>query len=376
MLVVRLSLFNVMFHSIICSWMYNISHHHHLFPTHPKSVRGIAGDGKEQYNLYYSIWCCLCVSIWTMESKMTEYGWPTIKVFVKSWPYRAPGWISIFVFDFFTLFWYVDIYINTAQNLDRVDEQLVHIYSDIPKSQYEWLLFVSAATLLPSGAFIFVEIFRDSSANEKAGVESYAEGVCLLLLTVAWIPSVIVATTPGGFASVIGNSYFFTWATTIFVLETTMWFVHDSRWQVHQALAQKEHEYKKHQQKVLEQTLQIQAEGAKSAALQPLAADNQQPEEEEEEEWPQLSSTVRGGGMRGDDSENSIEVIAGETDPMDGGGRIAVRDIRQTGGAGTAFEMQPTPDDYDNLDDSIRQEIRMKETNRRAYFDTLDDILE
>jgi hypothetical protein len=332
--------------------------------------------------------------MWTLESKMTEYGWPTIKVFVKSWPYRAPGWISIFVIDFFTLFWYVDIYINTAQNLDRVDEQLVYIYSDIKSSHYEWLLFVSAATLLPSMAFIFVEIFRDSSTTEKPAVESYAEGVCLLLLTFAWIPSVIVATTPGGFAAVIGNSYFFTWATTIFVIETAMWFVHDSRWQVHQALAQKEQEYRKHQEKVLEQTLQIQAveQGAKPSVMaqsNAIEEDDQHSrgddegdnnDVDDEEEWPQLAPIARGGrGMHRDDSANNSSGLMDDgTDSMeDKGGRMAIRDINQMGGATTGFVLQSTADDnYDNLDDSIRQEIRMKETNRRAYFDTLDDILE
>lgn len=348
------------------------------------SVRGIAGDGKEQYNLYYSIWCCLCVSVLTLESKMTEYGWPKIKVFVKSWPHRAPGWISIFGFDFFTLFWYVDLYINSAQNEDRVHDELVEVYKDIPTSQYEWLMFVASVTLLPAMAFIFIEIFRDSSITEKPSVESYAEGVCLLVLTFAWIPSVIVATTPGGFASVIGNSYFFTWATTIFVIETAMWFVHDSRWQVHQALVQKEQEYRRHQQKVLEQTLQIRAqEGAKTlvTAQEGAIEDDNNPTEEdgnnEEEEWPQLASTDRGRrGMLGDDSANGL--MGGETDSMDDGGdHMAFRDINQLGGATPGFVLDSAADEhYDNPDDSIRQEMRMKEANRDAYFDTLYDILE
>lgn len=301
---------------------------------------------------------------------MTEYEWPTIKAFVKSWPYRAPGWIAIFVFDFFTLFWYVDLYINTAQYPDRVSPQLEPFYSEIPKSQYEWLIFVASATLLPSGAFIFVEIFRDSSKDEKPAMESYAEGICLLMLTIAWIPSVIVATTPGGFASVIGNSYFFTWATTIFVMETAMWFVHDSRAYVHQTLVQKEEEYKQHQQMVLEQTREIQAEAEKSRAQSGII------EQEEEEDWPRLSTFANGRRMTGDDSANSknMAMFAGETDSMDGD-PMTFKDINQTGGAGN-FDLQPASDDDDNLDDSIRQEIQMKEANRRAYFDTLDDILE
>jgi hypothetical protein len=338
--------------------------------THPSpfnSVRGIAGDGKEQYNLYYSIWFCLCASIYTMESKITEYGWPTIKGFIKSWPYRAPGWISIFFFGFFSLFWYVDVFVNTAQNPERVADPLVPFYSEIPKSQYQWLLFVASATLLPSGTFIFLEIFRNSSKPEKSDMESYAEGVCLLLLTIAWIPSVIVVTAPGGFASVIGNSYFFTWATTIFVMETAMWFVHDSRWKVHQALAQKEQEYKQHQEKVLEQTRQIQAEAAAKARSH-LVND-----EDQEEGWPQGSSSAHGRRWTGDDSAGSA-MMAGETDSFDGD-PMTFRDINEMGGA-TNFDLQNSSDGLDKMDDSIREEMRMKETNRRVYFDTLDDILE
>jgi hypothetical protein len=372
------------------------------------SVRGIAGDGKEQYNIYYSAWFCLLSALFTFESKVTEYGFPTIKTFVKSWPFRAPGWIAILISDFFLLFWYVDLYINTKQNPDRVADQLEYFYKDIPKSQYEWLIFAASATLLPSTVFIFAEIFRDSSSdskNEKPSMETYIEGLALLLLTLGWIPAVIVATTPGGFASVTGNAYYFTWLTTIFVLETIMWFIHDSRGGVHQTLLLKELEYKQHQKNVLEATRKLQAEAAARCI---------------EEE----GSEGRGNGEVSGDGYHSHKTTIGWDDPPDMAGQYDADDrplfgeesghtraldlpnlngttvitepthsiqhppsttggeahVSAFAGGGGGFEMRDILEDgeeeEETLDESIRQEIRMRESNRRAYFDTLDDILE
>ena len=170
------------------------------------SVRGIAGDGKNQYNIFYSTWVCFWATCWTLESKLTEYGWPTLKQFVKSWPHRAPGWIGILVTDFFTLFWYVDLYVNTAVNPSGLSTQQKLFYGDIPKSQYQWLIFVASVSLVPSAGFVFIEIFRNSDSTEKSTSESVLEGISLLCLLLAWVPCVIVATTPGGFASILGKS--------------------------------------------------------------------------------------------------------------------------------------------------------------------------
>ena len=377
-------------------------------------VRGIAGDGKEQYNIYYSTWFCVLSALFTFESKVTEYGFPTFKTFIKSWPFRAPGWIAILISDFFLLWWYVDLYINTKQNPDRVADQLEYFYKDIPQSQYEWLIFVASATLLPSAVFIFAEIFRDSSAadsnNEKPKMEVYIEGLSLLILTFGWIPSNIVVTTPGGFASVTGNAYYFTWSTTIFVLETAMWFVHDSRGGVHQKLLQKEEEYRQHQSDVLEATRKLQAEAAE--ARREKEGDSAGEDEEDEDN----GSAVGPDGRRKDSDDRPI---FGEPSPRRVGGpsdaTLQLSDLKGTtvitdatplannrkqtkttkhkegttnttaseiAAATSGFQMRDIlegnvdEEDEETLDESIRQEIRMRESNRRAYFDTLDDILE
>ena len=247
------------------------------------SVRGIAGDGKEQYNLYYSTWLCLWTMIWTLERKLCDFGWSTIRGFVTSWPYRAPGWIAINVSCFFTLFWYLDLYLNTSKYTSRIPPTLQPFYMQIPKSQYQWLLFVAAFTLLPSAVFVFLEIFRESNNQVKGNLENILEGCFLVLLSLGWIPSVIVATTPGGFASLVGNAYFFTWATTVFVMETLLWFIHDYRQAVHTALLQKEREYKRHQQQVLQKSRQILQEHNAIPIPPPSSTAQQQQQQQQQQ---------------------------------------------------------------------------------------------
>lgn len=367
------------------------------------SVRGIAGDGKEQYNLFYSTWVCCIVSFWIAERKAVDFGYPSFRNFVTGWPYRAPGWIAIFLLDFVTLWWYIDLYNNTKRNASRVPEQLAPIWEDISRIQYQLLLFVSATTLLPSAGFIFMEILRSSDDDQevepsvnmalaeastnlplqspanglaavrmetsqeqrqpqKKNIEIVLEGLSLLCLSIMWIPSVIVATTPGGFANQVGNAYFCTWATTIFVLETFLWFIHDWRKSVFKALEQKEKEYRKHQQQVLEQTMR---------KLHAAEANRRVMEEDDEDEL------VREVALPGvDDADEYKEYDARDTnhgnqssgDEEEDEGIPDVR-IASTQGDGA-------PLDHEGEEDDAARELRLKASNEQAYFDTLDDILE
>ncbi|KAG7362793.1 hypothetical protein IV203_026153 [Nitzschia inconspicua] len=335
------------------------------------TVRGIAGDGKQQYNIYYSTWFCTVAALLNLESKLTEYGFPTIKKFVQGWPNRAPGWIAILVSTFFTVFWYTDLYVNTAQNPEKVASSLKPFWGDIPKSQYELLLFVACVTLAPSSIFTFAEIFRNSSErnSEKPSMETYAEGISLLLLTIGWIPSVIVATTPGGFASNIGNAYFFTWSTTVLVLETTVWFIHDSRGGVHKTILQKEQEYRKHQQDVLAATRKLQMEAMR------------QREEDMLGRRDRSDSDRRNLGVRVERENTDDAPVFGENAMLASEPPISFAGVKEASvpvneGNTNAFELRNALEDDDALDDTIRQERRMREANKRAYFDALDDILE
>ena len=75
---------------------------------------------------------------------------------------------------------------------------------------------------MPALGFVLVELFRDVTADGrslKPRFENLIEGIVFAALCVAWIPTVIVATTPGGAASLTGNAYFFTWLLVVFLFE-------------------------------------------------------------------------------------------------------------------------------------------------------------
>ena len=119
-------------------------------------------------------------------------------------------------------------------------------------------------------------------------------------------------------------------------METLLWFVSDSRGGLHQTLVQKEQEYQQHQLSVLA-----------------IAHDMQE-------------ETVAQSDMEENGDDSSLTTML-EDPPL----------MPKTSLEGAAvFEMKDVSENDESLDDSIQQEIRMKETNRRAYFDTLDDILE
>ena len=116
-----------------------------------------------------------------------------------------------------------------------------------------------------------INILRTEDALETKP-EIIAEGLCLLLLILAWIPVIMVATTPGGAASQIGNAYFFSWILVVFIAETAVWFVHDLREKMHKSLRQRTEEYHERQRQVLEKTRAIQAEKVRRLHQQASAA--------------------------------------------------------------------------------------------------------
>ena len=146
-------------------------------------------------------------------------------------------------------------------------------FNNVGDGQWQWLMIVTVFTFCPAVVFVLVELFRETKADgsnaDKSSTEIVVEGICFLVLALAWIPTVMIATTPGGAASLIGNSYFFTWMLTIFVFEGLIWFIHDKRKETHRALKEKEAEYKWQQRRVLERTreLQEQSERRENTAL-------------------------------------------------------------------------------------------------------------
>ena len=115
---------------------------------------------------------------------------------------------------------------------------------------------------MAAAVFVLVELFRetkqDASSPEKGSGEKILEGLCFASLVIAWVPTVFLATTPGGAAALNGNTYFFTWLLVVFIFEGTVWYIHDMRKDLHRALKEKEEEYRMRQKQVLENTKRIQ----------------------------------------------------------------------------------------------------------------------
>lgn len=100
----------------------------------------------------------------------------------------------------------------------------------------------------------------DGSSQPKGYAENVIEGICFFSLVLMWIPTVLIATTPGGPASLVGNAYFFTWLLVIFVFEGLFWYIHDVRRDLHRALKEKDEEYRMRQKRIVEETKRIQRE--------------------------------------------------------------------------------------------------------------------
>jgi hypothetical protein len=187
---------------------------------------------------------------------------------------------------------------------------------------------------------------RESSDDVKGSLETVAEAFCLSLLTLGWVPSVIVVTTPGGFASQLGNAYFWTWGTTIFVMETFLWFIHDYRGNVQRAILEKENEYKEHKAKVLKESLKKHGGGGNT-----------------DQEFTNSTEDALKSEL-GDSSHDELDLREETTRYYGGRQEDAVVDgIHEKESNGLN-------------EDSVEYERHMKMENRKDYFNSLDDILE
>jgi hypothetical protein len=184
--------------------------------------------------------------------------------------------------------WYLDLWQN-HDKLTRPSEALIlSHFETVSQLQWQWLVTATIVTFCPSIVFVLVELFRgtnpDGSITAKSKGEIIIEGCCFLTLALAWIPTVMIATTPRGAASLIGNAYFCTWINAIAVCEGLVWFIHDKRRETHELLQRKRLAYIRRQDKVMEEALEIQKslEQKEAVVVQTRAsAEGNRAEEEE-----------------------------------------------------------------------------------------------
>ena len=218
------------------------------------SVQGLAGDGRQQYSLYYSAWVCVYASFFqVLEPWWVAAGWKSsLSAFIQSWPHRAPGWLCILALTSVDLVWLLDLWRNYPTLRERQATQFLYYYIEaVPTGQWQFLVSLSVFTIVAAAVWVLIELFRETTADgipRKPQTEVMVEGLCILVLLALWIPSVMLATTSGGVAALVGNYYFFSWAVVIFLAETAVWYVHDLRDRMHQSLVAKESEYLAHQQ--------------------------------------------------------------------------------------------------------------------------------
>jgi hypothetical protein len=181
--------------------------------------------------------------------------------------------------------WYLDLWQNHAK-LTRPSEALIlSHFKTVSQLQWQWLVIVTITTFCPSIVFVLIELFRgtnpDGSITAKSKGEIIIEGCCFLTLALAWIPTVMIATTPRGAASLIGNAYFCTWINAIAVCEGLVWFIHDKRRETHELLQRKRMAYIRRQEKVMEEALDIQKRlEQKEAVAETRSAEGNRVEEE------------------------------------------------------------------------------------------------
>lgn len=174
----------------------------------------------------YSTWVCTCTSIWTAERWRTAAGQPSLITSVSNMPARSPLWVGLFVLSPSLLLSILDLFFYW-----KTKEGGIHAIGHVSEVEWNFIIFVSALTFPISGFWVIIELFR--THEEKSNREALAEGCTLLLLVLFWIPTVCIATIPGGAASFVGNAYFLTWAAVVTTIQTFMWWLHDWKEMVH-----------------------------------------------------------------------------------------------------------------------------------------------
>jgi len=213
------------------------------------SIHGVAGDGRGQFNLYFSTWLCLISNVSMVEMWLIAAGHASVYQAVSSWPNRAPGWIKIFIVTLASLLSICDIFFH-YENVEVLPERLQIKYAEVPTAEWVCLFLACAMSLVTAFGFSLIELFRREEyhvRNIKSSGEMSLEGICLASLVFVWVPIVVIATTDGA-CSEVGNSYFLTWASCAVVIQTFINWLQDWRKGVQSILLEQDREYQESMQ--------------------------------------------------------------------------------------------------------------------------------
>lgn len=131
------------------------------------TIRGIAGEGNEQYNIYFTSWLCLWTTFWTLERWFVASGKSSFEKFVRSWPNRTPAWICCFIFSFADFLFVLDAQRNWQ--VGALDTPYTYeMFSGV--SYHEWAFFQACTISLFIWSLIWIlaEIFRKNIGDDDA----------------------------------------------------------------------------------------------------------------------------------------------------------------------------------------------------------------
>jgi len=204
------------------------------------NIKGVAGEGKNSENVYYSTWVC-CISSYILLDDWCVTGKVfSLKKFIRDAPHHSSGWFMLSIFSLLNFFCFYFLYIYWEEG--TIDYPEMHIiYENVSQLQWVWIMTLCFLTGITSLSFLLVEIFRID--DNKSSLENIFEGSILLVLVVGWIPTVVVATMPGGAASTVGNSYFLTWGCGVLVIRIFVAKIQSWRKQIYEVRSRQLQEY-------------------------------------------------------------------------------------------------------------------------------------
>lgn len=215
------------------------------------SAGGIACEGSDQLNIFFSTWICLIICFWTVERYRKASGQTSTEDFLNQMPGCTSAWVAAVLANTLVLTFSMRLkkYVLSI-DATTVNQTITDVYLDNPPASYQWdlIVVVSSLSIFFGMVFVLLELFR---SGKKGKCESIIEGIILCTLTLAWIPTVTIITVPGGIAEIIGNTYIWSWVSTVAVLRTFSKWIRAWRESIHDMIERQVIEYEQAKRQAL-----------------------------------------------------------------------------------------------------------------------------